>query len=34
MSINKDLNEFEGKIKISNFTSKKEILEKIDAFCE
>ena len=34
MSINKDLNEFEGKIKISNFPSKKEILEKIDGFCE
>jgi len=34
MSINKDLNEFEGKLKISKFPSKKEILEKINAYCE
>ena len=34
MSINKDENEFEGKIKITNFFSKKEILDKINLFCE
>lgn len=33
MSINKDNNEFEGKIKISNFPSKTEILDKINAYC-
>jgi hypothetical protein len=34
MSTNKDENEFEGKIKITNFISKKEILDKINLFCE
>ena len=34
MSLNKDLNEFEGKIKITNFPSKKEILDKINIYCE
>ena len=32
--LNKDNNEFEGKIKISNFSSKEEILEKINAYCD
>ena len=32
-SMNKDNNEFEGKIKISNFSSKEEILDKINTFC-
>jgi hypothetical protein len=30
----KDENEFEGKIKISNFPSKEQILEKINSYCE
>jgi len=30
---NKNKNEFEAKIKISNFPSKEEIIEKIDLFC-
>ena len=34
MSINKDENEFEGKIKITNFSSKKDILDGVDLFCE
>ena len=34
MSINKENNEFEGKIKISNFSSKKELLDKINVYCE
>ena len=34
MSINKENNEFEGKIRISNFSSKKELLDKINGYCE
>ena len=33
-SLNKDNNEFEGKIKITNFASKDEILEKINSYCD
>ena len=33
MSINKDNNEFEGKLKIRNFSSKEELLEKINSYC-
>ena len=34
MSINKDENEFEGKIKITNFSSKNDLLEKINSYCK
>ena len=33
-SLNKDNNEFEGKIKITNFAPKDEILEKINSYCD
>ena len=34
MSINKDENEFEGKLKITNFSSKDDLLEKINSYCQ
>ena len=34
MSLNKDNNEFEGKLRIRNFPSKDEILEKINLYCQ
>ena len=34
MSINKDDNEFEGKLKITNFSSKEDLLQKINSYCQ
>ena len=34
MSINKDENEFVGKLKITNFSSKNDLLEKINSYCQ